>query len=198
MIAIIKYNAGNTKSVQNALTKLGVDSIVTDDIELIQKAEKVILPGVGEASSAMIYLKEKGLDVVIQNLTQPVLGICLGLQLMCQFTEEGNTEGLQIFDNEVKRFDDQLIVPHMGWNSLTNVKGELAIGLENNTDVYFVHSYYVQAKTPNLIAATTDYGVSINAALGRDNIFAAQFHPEKSSTAGLQLLNNFLQWDGQA
>lgn len=190
MIAIIKYNAGNTKSVQNALTRLGVDSMVTDDPDLIRNAEKVILPGVGEASSAMVYLREKGLDQVIKDLKQPVLGICLGLQLMCQFTEEGSTEGLGIFDNTVKLFNDQLIVPHMGWNSLTYIKGELGKGLEKQSDVYFVHSYY--ANLTDCTTTTCTYGLDFSATLEKDNFFATQFHPEKSSIIGNRILQNFI------
>jgi glutamine amidotransferase len=136
MIAIVKYNAGNIKSVQNALIRLGYDSIVTDDVAALNSAEKVIFPGVGEASSAMHYLREHGLDDVIKNLKQPVLGICLGLQLMCSSSEEGETECLGIFPNKVKRFEDTVIVPHMGWNELSSLKGVLFQNLQTESDVY--------------------------------------------------------------
>jgi len=191
MIAILKYNAGNIKSVQNAIQKLGYDCVVTDDPGVILTADKVILPGVGEASTAMQYLKNKGLDVVIKSITQPVLGICLGLQLMCQYTEEGNTTCLGIFDADVKLFPPREKVPHMGWNNLSNLKGELFTNLSPNDDVYFVHSYYAELNANTI--ASCNYVQPFSAALQNNNFYATQFHPEKSAGVGAQLLKNFLE-----
>ena len=191
MIAIIKYNAGNITSVQNALERLGYSSIVTDEPKLIQQAEKVIFPGVGEASTAMQYLKEKGLDEVIKNLKQPVLGICLGQQLLCTFSEEGNTECLGIFDVRVKKFEPRLKVPHMGWNTLKVQNSELYNGILSEENFYFVHSYYAEVSQET--TAVCDYIVPFSASMQKDNFYATQFHPEKSSLAGEQLLLNFLQ-----
>jgi len=191
MIVIIKYNAGNITSVQNALERLGYSSIVTDEPKLIQQAEKVIFPGVGEASTAMQYLKEKGLDEVIKNLKQPVLGICLGQQLLCTFSEEGNTECLGIFDVRVKKFEPRLKVPHMGWNTLEAQNSELYNGILNEENFYFVHSYYAEVSQET--TAVCDYIVPFSASMQKDNFYATQFHPEKSSLAGEQLLLNFLQ-----
>jgi glutamine amidotransferase len=191
MIAILKYNAGNIKSVENALKRLGYECCVTDDPVWLQQAKKVIFPGVGEASSAMKYLREKQLDRVIMNLTQPVLGICLGLQLMCKSTEEGNTTCLNIFDVEVKRFPYGLRVPHMGWNNLEYMCGVLFKDIEGGEHFYFVHSYY--ASIHPCAIATANYGIDFSAALQKDNFFATQFHPEKSSRAGETVLKNFLE-----
>lgn len=191
MIVIIKYNAGNITSVQNALERLGYSSIVTDEPKLIQQAKKVIFPGVGEASTAMQYLKEKGLDEVIKNLKQPVLGICLGQQLLCAFSEEGNTECLGIFDVRVKKFEPRLKVPHMGWNTLEAQNSELYNGILNEENFYFVHSYYAEVSQET--TAVCDYIVPFSASMQKDNFYATQFHPEKSSLAGEQLLLNFLQ-----
>lgn len=191
MIAIIQYNAGNITSVQNALERLGYSSIVTDDPKLIQQAEKVILPGVGEASSAMQYLKEKGLDEVIKNLKQPVLGICLGQQLLCTFSEEGNTECLGIFDARVKKFEPKLKVPHMGWNSVSELQTDLYKGISTEENFYFVHSFYAEVSQET--TAVCDYIVSFSASMQKDNFYATQFHPEKSSRVGEQLLLNFLK-----
>lgn len=191
MIAIVKYNAGNITSVQNALERLGYSSIVTDDPKLIQQAEKVIFPGVGEASSAMQYLREKRLDEVIKNLTQPVLGICLGQQLMCRFSEEGNTECLGIFDTTVKKFEPRLKVPHMGWNTLEAQNSELYNGISSEENFYFVHSYYAEVSQET--TAVCDYIVPFSASMQKNNFYATQFHPEKSSQAGEQLLLNFLK-----
>jgi len=191
MIAILKYNAGNIKSVQNAIQKLGYDCVVTDDPTVILTADKVILPGVGEASTAMQYLKNKGLDVVIKSITQPVLGICLGLQLMCNKTEEGNTSCLGIFDTDVKLFPPKEIVPHMGWNNLETVKGPLFNKLQNKNDVYFVHSYYAELNADTV--AVCNYIKPFSAALQKNNFYATQFHPEKSSGVGAELLKNFLE-----
>lgn len=191
MIVIIKYNAGNITSVQNALERLDYSSIVTDEPKLIQQAEKVIFPGVGEASKAMQYLKEKGLDKVIKNLKQPVLGICLGQQLLCTFSEEGNTECLGIFDVRVKKFEPRLKVPHMGWNTLEVQNSELYNGILNEENFYFVHSYYAEVCSDT--SGICNYVVPFSASMQKGNFYATQFHPEKSSLAGEQLLLNFLQ-----
>jgi imidazole glycerol phosphate synthase, glutamine amidotransferase subunit len=193
-IVIIKYNAGNIFSVKCALKRLGTDAIVTDNKSLIQQADKVIFPGVGEASTTMTYLQETGLDMVIKNLHQPVLGICLGMQLMCKHSEEGNTDCLNIFDTDVRRFvpekhEDK--IPHMGWNTLTNVKAPLFDTSLENEYVYFVHSYYVALSQHTV--ATTDYILPFSAALHKENFYATQFHPEKSGSVGEQILTNFLK-----
>ena len=191
MIAIIDYDAGNVKSVQNALKKLGFEAEITSDIETIENADKVIFPGVGEASSAMKKLQERGLDAVIQNLKQPVLGICLGMQLMCNASEEGNTKALGIFDCEVKLFPNSDIVPHMGWNNVSEMKGKLLENISDTDNFYFVHSYYAE-KNENTVA-TTDYSESYSTALQKDNFFGVQFHPEKSGVFGSKILENFLK-----
>jgi len=191
MIAIVKYNAGNISSVQNALERLGYSSMVTDDPKLIQQAEKVIFPGVGEASSAMQYLREKGLDEVIKNLSQPVLGICLGQQLLCRFSEEGNTKCLGIFNAIVKKFEPLLKVPHMGWNTLETQNSELYNGISSEENFYFVHSFYAEISQET--TAVCDYILPFSASMQKNNFYATQFHPEKSSQAGEQLLLNFLQ-----
>jgi len=182
MIAIIKYNAGNVNSVQNALRRLNADSVVTDDFELIKNADKVIFPGVGEASSTMKILREKGLDLLIPTLKQPVLGICLGMQLMCKNNEEGNTVGMGIFDSNVKKFPARNIVPHMGWNTVSDCKSSIFNNICEEQDVYFVHSYYCE------ISENT-----FSASLQKDNFYAMQFHPEKSGEIGSRLLDNFLK-----
>ena len=192
MIAIIDYDAGNVKSVQNALKKLGFEAVITSDIETIKNAEKVIFPGVGEASSAMKKLQERGLDAVIPNLKQPVLGICLGMQLMCNASEEGNTKALGIFDCEVKLFPNSDIVPHMGWNNVSEMKGELLENISETDNFYFVHSYY--AEICENTSSVCDYITPFSATLEKDNFFAAQFHPEKSGDAGFKLLENFLNF----
>lgn len=191
MIAIIKYNAGNIKSVSNALTRLGYESVITDDPEIIFKADKVIFPGVGEAGSAMKYLEGKGLDKIIQLLTQPVLGICLGLQLMCRYSEEGETRCLGIFNSDVRLFPSVDKVPHMGWNNFFSVKGELFKGIAPDTDVYYVHSYYPEISAGTV--AVCDYILPFSAAMQKDNFFGTQFHPEKSAAAGERILKNFLE-----
>ena len=191
MIAIIKYNAGNVCSVQNAVQRLGFDCIVTDDGEKIVKADKVIFPGVGEASSAMAYLESRGLDRLIKVLKSPVLGICLGMQLMCDYTEEGNVQGLGIFNTKVKLFPAVEKVPHTGWNNCKNVTNRLLKGITVNDDMYFVHSYYAES-CENTIA-TCDYIKSFSAALQYNNFYGTQFHPEKSGTIGEKILSNFLQ-----
>jgi glutamine amidotransferase len=191
MIAIIDYNAGNISSVQNALNRLGYDSIITRDKNEILNSEKVILPGVGEASSAMSHLKEYELDQFIKDLKQPFLGICLGMQLMCKYSEEGNVDCLGIFDSEVKLFPPNEKVPHMGWNDLTALKGDLFKNIKSLDDVYFVHSYYAELCEDT--SAKCDYILPFSAALQKNNFYATQFHPEKSADIGEQLLKNFLE-----
>ena len=191
MIAIIKYNAGNIQSVQNALERLGYESIITADKIKILAADKVIFPGVGEASSAMEYLKARELDIVINSITQPFLGICLGLQLMCKSTEERSTECLGIFDTEVKLFPPEEKVPHIGWNSFEKLKGDLFKNINAANDVYYVHSYYAE-ECDNTVA-TCNYIKPFSAALQKNNFYATQFHPEKSARVGEQILKNFLE-----
>jgi glutamine amidotransferase len=191
-VAIIKYNAGNIRSVDHALLRLGVDGVVTDDFATITSADKVIFPGVGEAGTTMKYLEEHGLDRLLKGLTQPVLGICLGQQLMCSWTEEGNTPCIGIFDQEVRRFPfGQLKVPHMGWNSLDRVSGDLFPDELQGTYVYFVHSYYVPVCEDT--AAVTNYMVPFSAAMQHNNFYATQFHPEKSGDPGELILSKFLE-----
>lgn len=190
MIAIIAYNAGNVKSVENAVKQLGYQTIITDNTSIIQQSDKVIFPGVGEASTAMNYLKQRALDTLIISLKQPVMGICLGLQLMCNFSEEGNTTCMGIFDVEVKKFPPFDLVPHMGWNNLTKTKGKLFKNIAEEDDFYFVHSYY--ANVCKHTAAICNYITPFSAVLQKDNFFATQFHPEKSANVGQQLLKNFL------
>ncbi len=195
-IAIIKYNAGNIMSVDYALRRLGVEAFVTHDHELIRSADKVIFPGVGEASTTMKYLKNHGLDRLIRSLKQPVLGICLGLQLMCRHSEEGDTGCLGIFNTDVLRFRPSeqshgYKIPHMGWNSINKVRSPLFTTEHEGKYVYFVHSYY--ASVCHETIAETSYIVPFSAALHRDNFYATQFHPEKSGTIGASLLENFLK-----
>lgn len=191
-VAVIKYNAGNIRSVSFALDRLNVDHVITEDPEEIIKADKVIFPGVGEASTTMAYLKDHKLDKLIQELKQPVLGVCLGMQLMCRHSDENNTPCLGIFDETVKLFtNNSLKVPHMGWNELTNTKNWLGHELEREY-VYFVHSYYVPAN--DFTVATCNYGIPFSAALRKDNFFAVQFHPEKSADVGEKVLFRFLNF----
>lgn len=190
-VAIVEYNAGNVASVRNALRRLGTEPIITGDFEELKSADKVIFPGVGEASSAMNFLKEKGLDQVIPNLKQPVLGICLGQQLMCNQIEEGNTVGINIFDVNVKRFPSSGIIPHMGWNTVFDLESPLFKGVSEIEDVYFVHSYYCELSECTI--AKCDYILPYSAALQKDNFYATQFHPEKSSGVGVKILSNFLK-----
>jgi len=190
-VVVIKYNAGNIQSVRIALERLGLTPEVTDNPELITHADKVIFPGVGEASSAMAYLKDRDLDRVLFNLKMPVLGICLGLQLMCNHSEENDTECLGIFDTTVRRFPPENKVPHMGWNTVANLKGSLFKDIPNKSYVYFVHSYF--AEMTDSTVASTDYIVNFASALQKDNFFALQFHPEKSGPIGEKILKNFLE-----
>jgi glutamine amidotransferase len=196
-IVIIKYNAGNIESVNNALMRLGVTAEITGDHEKIKAADKVIFPGVGEASTTMAYLKKEGLDKLIPELKQPVLGICLGLQLMCSYSEENDTPCLGIFDEQVKRFIPEsgmefvTKVPHMGWNNITDLKSGIFDPSLENQFVYFVHSYY--AAVGKDTAAVCNYINPFSAALHRDNFYATQFHPEKSGTVGARILENFLK-----
>ena len=195
-IVIIKYNAGNIRSVLFALERLGYTATVTDDPEAIRQASHVIFPGVGAANSAMPYLKARGLDKVITGLTQPFLGICLGMQLMCRHSEENDTACLGLFDIAVKKFPDrdangQLVkIPHMGWNKLESPRSPLFAGIPNDAFCYFVHSYY--AEMSNFTIATSHYGIPFSSALHHDNFYGVQFHPEKSADVGEVILRNFL------
>lgn len=188
--AIIKYNAGNIQSVLFALERLGAGAVVTDDPRLIREADKVIFPGVGEASSAMKYLRDRGLDLVLKSLEQPVLGICLGMQLMCTHSEEGDTPCLDIFNTRVKKFNEGLKTPQIGWNQAKAVESPLFKGLENTPYFYFVHSYYAGVCDETI--AVTNYGTAFSSALQKKNFYGVQFHPEKSAETGQQLLKNFL------
>ncbi len=192
MIAIIDYNAGNIQSVEFAMQRLGVDYVTTSDKELIRKADKVIFPGVGEAKNTMEFLKAHGLDTFIKELKQPVLGICLGMQLMCKHSEEGDVNALGIFDTTVKKFipTDGEKVPHMGWNTIIDVKSPLFEGELEGKYVYFVHSYYAEPCQHTI--ATTNYVLPYSSALYKDNFYATQFHPEKSGDVGEQILRNFI------
>jgi glutamine amidotransferase len=208
-VSIIKYNAGNVQSVLFALERIGINATVTDDIELLKTSDKIIFPGVGEASSAMKYLKEKKLELVIKNLKQPVLGICLGMQLLCKQSEEGSTGCLGIFDTKVKRFlspfeepvpnliregvrrTGDVKIPQIGWNTITCSEDSLFKKIRENEYMYFVHSYY--AESCNETIATTNYQLNYSSALQKDNFYGVQFHPEKSSIAGEQLLKNFIE-----
>jgi glutamine amidotransferase len=191
MIAILKYNAGNIKSVQNALTRLGYESIITNNPVELLKADKVVFPGVGEAGSAMYYLKERGLDKTILSLKQPVLGICLGLQLMCRYSEEADTRCLGIFDSDVRLFPPADKIPHMGWNNFLTIKGDIYRGIVPEDDVYYVHSYYPEISS--CTSATCDYILPFSASMQHDNFFATQYHPEKSAGIGEKILQNFLE-----
>lgn len=190
-VAIVKYNAGNIRSVDHALRRVGIEALITDDHDSIRNADRVIFPGVGEASSTMAYLKERELDVLLKGLKCPVLGICLGQQLMCSWSEEGDTACIGIFDQPVKHFPkNDLKVPHMGWNSLDKVNGELIPDALRGSYVYFVHSYYVPVCEDT--AAESSYMLPFSAAMQRDNFYATQFHPEKSGDPGELILKQFL------
>ena len=190
-IVIIKYNAGNVYSVSSALKRLGYDTVITSDLEEIKSADKIIFPGVGEASSAMEYLRETKLDKLIPELKQPFLGVCLGLQLLCSNSEEGETKCLSVFNQKVKRFPPKEKVPHMGWNSIKHYGSKLFTNVLNNSFVYFVHSYYAELSQDTI--AETDYIQSFSSALQKDNFYALQFHPEKSGIIGEQILRNFIE-----
>jgi glutamine amidotransferase len=194
-IAIIKYNAGNIRSVLFALERIGEEALVTDDPETIRSADKIIFPGVGEASSAMNYLRERKLDKLIRDLRQPVLGICLGMQLMCSYSEENNTECMGIFSESVIRFlpagKDMLKVPQTGWNTIYDLKSGLFSGVKENSYCYFVHGFYAELGETTI--ATTTYVQPYSSALHKNNFYGVQFHPEKSATAGERILKNFIQ-----
>lgn len=190
-VVILNYGAGNIKSVQFALERLGVSSKLSNNKEDILAADKVIFPGVGQANQAMKQLKASGLDVLIPGLKQDVLGICLGMQLLCNFSEEGQTKGLGIFDVEVKRFGKNLKVPHMGWNTIENLKSNLFTGINTSSYMYAVHSYY--APLNDFTIATSTYDIIFSSALKRNNFYGVQFHPEKSSCDGALILDNFLK-----
>ena len=190
-LVIIDYGAGNIQSIQFAFKRLGIEAILTNDIDEIQRADKVIFPGVGEASSAMKMLRESGLYTVIPTLKQPVLGICLGMQLMCNYSEEGNTEGLGIFHDDIIKFNHKVKVPQIGWNQISNLKSDLFRDIQENEYMYLVHSYYAPVCKETI--ATSTYGLEYSTALQKDNFYGVQFHPEKSSKAGEQLLKNFLE-----
>jgi glutamine amidotransferase len=189
-IVIIDYGAGNVKSVQFALERLGYEAICTNNPEEIISADKVIFPGVGEAQSAMKEIVKFGLDKVIPNLKQPVLGICLGMQLMCDYSEENQTECLGIFPVKVKKFEVEYKVPHIGWNQITGLKSNLFNKVTENSYMYYVHSYYVPESEYTI--ASTDYGIVYAGAIKKDNFYACQFHPEKSGDVGEQILKNFI------
>ncbi|PKQ68714.1 imidazole glycerol phosphate synthase subunit HisH [Labilibaculum manganireducens] len=189
-IVIIDYDAGNIQSVKYAFERLGITPVVSNDEEVIRSADKVIFPGVGEAAWAMNSLRKNGLDQLIPQLTQPVLGICLGMQLMCESSEESNTKGLGIFPLQVKRFTNERKVPHMGWNQLEELKGSLFKGVSEMEFAYFVHSYYVPCSEETV--ASCDYILNFSASLQKDNFYACQFHPEKSGEVGVRILENFI------
>ena len=189
-IVLINYGAGNIQSIKFALKRLGFEAILSDEETEIRSADKVIFPGVGEASSAMQKLKVSGLDQVIPTLKQPVLGICLGMQLLCKSSEEGNTKGLGVFDVNVVKFSNSLKVPQIGWNQISELKSELFKGISENEYMYLVHSFY--APLCKEAIAISEYGIKYASALQKDNFYGVQFHPEKSSNAGEQILKNFL------
>ena len=194
MIAVVKYNAGNIRSVLNALGRLGIEPVLTDDARVLRQADRVIFPGQGEAATAMTYLREHHLDTVIRSLTQPVLGICIGQQLMCRHSMEGDTGCLGIFDADVLRFSPQRQqdkVPQIGWNSIHDLSTPLMDGIPEDSFIYNVHSYYVPVTKYTI--ATCDYIVPYSAAMNRDNFYATQFHPEKSGSIGARILNNFMK-----
>ena len=190
-ITIIDYGAGNIQSIKFAIERLGYKAVLSNDSNEIRNADKVIFPGVGEASSAMQKLRESGLDTLIPTLPQPVMGICLGMQLMCNFSEEGNTQGLGIFDVDVIRFNDSRKVPQIQWNTINNLSSPLFKDVTEESFIYMVHSYYAPSTLQTI--ATTTYGVDYSAALAKDNFYGTQFHPEKSSAVGEQILKNFLE-----
>ncbi len=190
-IVIINYGAGNIQSIKFAIQRLGYEAILSDDPSTIKAADKVIFPGVGEASSAMKKLRASGLDTLVPELKQPVLGICLGMQLMCNYTEEGDTKGLGIFDVDVVRFNHGMKVPQIGWNQIESLQSPLFDGVAEKEYIYLVHSYYAPVMAETI--AQTNYGVDYSTALHKDNFYGTQFHPEKSSTVGEKILKNFLK-----
>lgn len=190
-IVIIDYGAGNIQSIKFAIQRLGFEAVLSSDSNEIANADKVIFPGVGEASSAMTKLKESGLEQTITSLKQPVLGICLGMQLMCNSSEEGNTKGLGIFDVDVVKFDETLKVPQIGWNEITMLKSELLKSIPEKSYIYLVHSFYAPLSKDTI--AVSEYGLEYSAALKKDNFYGTQFHPEKSSAVGSKILQNFLE-----
>jgi len=190
-IAIIDYGAGNVQSVKFALNRLGFDGMLTNNPQEIINADKVIFPGVGQAETAMRKLRESGLDQIIPNLKQPVLGICLGMQLLCNFSEEGETVGLGVFDVSVKRFSNEVKVPQIGWNSVQNLQTDLFDGVSENEFVYLVHSYFAPVCKETI--ATSEYGNMYSTALQKANFYGVQFHPEKSGKTGEKILFNFLK-----
>jgi len=190
-LVIIDYGAGNIKSIQFAFKRLGVNAVLSNNIDEIKGADKIIFPGVGEASSAMKMLQESGLDKIIPTLKQPVLGICLGMQLMCNSSEEGNTKGLGIFNTTVKKFSKELKVPQMGWNVIKDLKSSLFSGIKENEFMYLIHSFYAEHCKETI--AASDYGLNYASALKHNNFYGVQFHPEKSGLKGEILLKNFLE-----
>ena len=192
-LVIINYNAGNIRSVTFALGRLGIEPVLSDEPEVINAADKIIFPGVGEASSAMRFLREKKLDAVLKQVTQPLLGICLGMQLLCKYSEEGNTDCLGIFDVSVRRFipENGEKVPQIGWNKIYNLRGPLFRGIKEHEYMYFVHGYYAENNPHS--AASANYILEYSCALQKNNFYAAQFHPEKSAAAGEGLLKNFIE-----
>ena len=193
-IVVVDYGAGNIFSVLMALKRLGCQAVVSRDPEVISRADRVIFPGVGQASAAMASLEKYELQQVIAGLQVPVLGICLGMQLLCTRTDEENTRGLGVFPLKVKKFAGKYKIPHMGWNSLhLENDGRLFKGIAENSYVYFVHSYYLKAEEEQIVKASTEYTTHIHASVEKDNIFACQFHPEKSSDVGLKILKNFVE-----
>jgi glutamine amidotransferase len=191
MIAIIDYKAGNIRSLQFSLERLGVKSILTADPKIITSAEKVIFPGQGAAASAMKKLKDSGLDILIPKLKQPVLGICLGMQLFCDYTEEGNVNALGIINGKVKRFSDKVKVPQMGWNTISDLQNPLFKDIKNHEFMYLIHSYFVPLLAETI--AVSQYDLKYSVAVQKNNFYGVQFHPEKSSKAGQQILDNFLK-----
>jgi len=189
-VVIVDYGAGNIQSVLFALERQGVKAVLSNELEVIEKADKVIFPGVGHAAAAMEKLQASGIDILLPRLKQPLLGICLGMQLMCSHSEEGNTNGLGIFDVEVIAFEKNLKVPHIGWNSIEQLQGPIFKGIDNGSYIYMVHSYYAALSSETI--AVCHYDVSYSAALAKDNFFGTQFHPEKSSVIGNKILKNFL------
>ena len=190
-VSIIKYNAGNIKSVDFALKRLGIEPVITDDEQILKSSDRVIFPGVGEASSAMKYLQDRGLDRVIRGIEKPLLGICLGMQLLCSGSEENNSKGIGIFNTKIRKFEAKEKVPHMGWNNIFKLNSPLYKGINENSFVYFVHSFYAEVNENTI--ATCDYINEFSASLNKDNFYGCQFHPEKSGDIGEEILRNFLE-----